>query len=61
MRLSSYESAILHIEKALSLLAHQPDGDEKKKQELRLLMHLSTPMRVPGGVRIRRFWPDLGS
>ena len=49
IRLSSYEDAILQFEKALSLLAPQPDGDEKKQQELRLLIHLSTPMRFRRG------------
>lgn len=49
IKLSSYEDAIRHFEKALSLLAHQPDGDEKKQQELRLLMHLSIPMRFRRG------------
>jgi DNA-binding SARP family transcriptional activator len=49
IRLSSYDNAIIHFEKALSLLARQSEGDEKNQLELRLLMHLSTPMRFRSG------------
>ena len=44
IRLSSYEAAIVHFKKALSLLDSQPESEKRNQQELGLLMNISVPL-----------------
>jgi len=55
-RLASFEDAILHLKKALSLLESQPDSVEKDMQELELLTSLNAPLMLARGYAS----PDLG-
>ena len=48
-RFSSYEDAIRHYEKALSLLASQPESMQRNHRELDLLLKLSAPLMLARG------------
>jgi DNA-binding SARP family transcriptional activator len=48
-RFSSYEDAIRHYEKALSLLASQPESMERNQREFDLLLKLSAPLMLARG------------